>query len=91
MYSRLDLRLIVQQLGKRGVFLGQDLILCAGSKEQIKHNYNGLIVSFDEEEILKSVIQLLENKDLCKKFEINLQKEDINTLQELKKLYSEVM
>lgn len=63
----------------------------AGSREQIKHNYNGLIVSFDEEEILKSVIQLLENKDLCKKFESNLQKEDINTLQELKKLYSEVM
>lgn len=58
-----------------------------GSKEQIKNNYNGLIVGIDEKSILEGVIKLIEKKEIRDKFINNLSKENISTISELNKLY----
>ena len=58
-----------------------------GSKEQIKNNYNGLIVDIDEQSILEGIIKLIDNKEIRDKFINNLSKENISTIYELDRLY----
>lgn len=58
-----------------------------GSKEQIKDNYNGLIVDIDEQSISEGIIKLIDNKEIREKFINNLSKENISTIYELDRLY----
>lgn len=58
-----------------------------GSKEQIKNNYNGLIVDIDEQSILEGIIKLIDKKEIRDKFINNLSKENISTIYELDRLY----
>ena len=46
-----------------------------GAKEQIRNGKTGLIVSIDEKEIYKAVKKLIKNKELRKKFSLNLKNE----------------
>ena len=57
------------------------------SKEQIKNNYNGLIVDIDEQSILEGIIKLIDKKEIRDKFINNLSKENISTIYELDRLY----
>lgn len=58
-----------------------------GSREQINHNDNGLIVNINEEDIFKGIKILIENEYLRNKFIDNLKSKPINTLNEINKLY----
>ncbi|MFE9077415.1 glycosyltransferase [Bacillus mobilis] len=58
-----------------------------GASEQIIHNHNGLIVQFDEQQMYDSVIQILSDKSLEGRLRKNIEKEVVDTREELKKLY----
>ena len=58
-----------------------------GIKEQIKNNETGILVECNIEDLYKGIKRLLDNKNLRKKLSINLSKENIDTREELNKLY----
>ncbi|KAB2460690.1 glycosyltransferase [Bacillus sp. CH126_4D] len=58
-----------------------------GASEQIIHNHNGLIVQFDEQQMYDSIVQILSNKSLEGRLRKNIEKEVVDTREELKKLY----
>jgi glycosyltransferase involved in cell wall biosynthesis len=58
----------------------------AGIKEQIINEKTGFIIDFSEEELYLRIKELLDNRSLRDDFEFNLKSNDINTLEELKKL-----
>lgn len=58
-----------------------------GSNEQIKNNYNGLIVDIDADSILKGIIKLIDKNEVREKFINNLKRENISTINEIEKLY----
>ncbi|MCU5463399.1 glycosyltransferase [Bacillus cereus] len=58
-----------------------------GASEQIIHNHNGLIVQFDEQQMYDSIVQILSDKSLEGRLRKNIEKEVIDTREELKKLY----
>ncbi|WP_341519202.1 glycosyltransferase [Bacillus paramobilis] len=58
-----------------------------GASEQIIHNHNGLIVQFDEQQMYDSIVQILSDKSLEGRFRKNIEKEVVDTREELKKLY----
>lgn len=59
-----------------------------GAKEQIIDGETGLIVHIDEEDLYIAVKNLIDDRDLCKKFSVNLAKEKFNNEIEMTKLYS---
>lgn len=58
-----------------------------GASEQIIHNHNGLIVQFDEQQMYDSIVQILSDKLLGGRLRENIEKEVVDTREELKKLY----
>ncbi|MGE8014873.1 MULTISPECIES: glycosyltransferase [Bacillus] len=58
-----------------------------GASEQIIHNHNGLIVQFDEQQMYDSIVQILSDKLLDERLRKNIEKEVVDTREELKKLY----
>ncbi|MGE7856161.1 MULTISPECIES: glycosyltransferase [Bacillus] len=58
-----------------------------GASEQIIHNQNGLIVQFDEQQMYDSIVQILSDKLLEGRLRKNIEKEVVDTREELKKLY----
>ncbi|MED3397874.1 glycosyltransferase [Bacillus wiedmannii] len=58
-----------------------------GASEQIIDNYNGLIVQFDEQQMYDSIVQILSDKSLEGRLRKNIEKEVVDTREELKKLY----
>ncbi|PIE96629.1 glycosyltransferase [Bacillus fungorum] len=58
-----------------------------GASEQIIHNHNGLIVQFDEQQMYDSILQILSDKLLDGRLRKNIEKEVVDTREELKKLY----
>ncbi len=58
-----------------------------GASEQIIHNHNGLIVQFDEQQMYDSIVQILSDKSLEGRLRKNIEKEVVDTREELKKLY----
>lgn len=58
-----------------------------GASEQIIHNHNGLIVQFDEQQMYDSIVQILSDKLLEGRLRKNIEKEVVDTREELKKLY----
>lgn len=58
-----------------------------GAREQIKHNENGMIVSFNEEELYKALVKTINDKQLKSKIINNLESEIIDTKVEMKKIY----
>ncbi|MED3124640.1 glycosyltransferase [Bacillus wiedmannii] len=58
-----------------------------GASEQIIDNHNGLIVQFDEQQMYDSIVQLLSDKSLEGRLRKNIEKEVVDTREELKKLY----
>ncbi|MCU5377759.1 glycosyltransferase [Bacillus cereus] len=58
-----------------------------GASEQIIHNHNGLIVQFDEQQMYDSIVQILSDKLLDGRLRKNIEKEVVDTREELKKLY----
>ncbi|EMI9090644.1 glycosyl transferase [Bacillus cereus] len=58
-----------------------------GASEQIIHNHNGLIVQFDEQQMYDSIVQILSDKSLEECLRKNIEKEVVDTREELKKLY----
>ncbi|MES5956147.1 glycosyltransferase [Bacillus fungorum] len=58
-----------------------------GASEQIIHNHNGLIVQFDEQQMYDSIVQILSDKLLDGRLRENIEKEVVDTREELKKLY----
>jgi glycosyltransferase involved in cell wall biosynthesis len=61
-----------------------------GAREQIEDGQNGLIVNFDENEIYTAIKTLISNKNLCKTFENNLKRVNVNTMYEIKKIFESV-
>lgn len=59
-----------------------------GSKEQINHQQNGIIVEFNSDEIYKGIKMLLDDKRLRVKFEDNLRNNDVDTRKEINKLFN---
>jgi len=59
-----------------------------GAREQIESGKNGLIVGFDENELYAAVKFLISNQKICKRFERNLEKTNVSTTNEIKKLFS---
>jgi glycosyltransferase involved in cell wall biosynthesis len=62
----------------------------AGAREQIESGQNGLIIKFDENEIYAAIKVLISNQKLCNKFETNLERTNVNTMHEIKKLFDSV-
>lgn len=58
-----------------------------GASEQIIDNHNGLIVQFDEQQMYDSIVQILSDKSLEGRLRKNIEKEVVDTREELKKLY----
>ncbi|PHC81492.1 glycosyl transferase [Bacillus wiedmannii] len=58
-----------------------------GASEQIIHNHNGLIVQFDEQQMYDSIVQILSDTLLDGRLRENIEKEVVDTREELKKLY----
>ncbi|MGH0429623.1 glycosyltransferase [Bacillus hominis] len=58
-----------------------------GANEQIIHNKNGLIVQFDEQQMYDAIVQILDDKQLEEQLRENIEKEMVDTRDELKKLY----
>ncbi|MEI5907734.1 glycosyltransferase [Bacillus spongiae] len=58
-----------------------------GANEQITHNETGLIVEFDESQLLNAIRMILDRQELQKTFKRNLMKEHIDTSNELDKIY----
>ncbi|HFK1500405.1 group 1 glycosyl transferase [Bacillus sp. UMTAT18] len=58
-----------------------------GASEQIIHNHNGLIVQFDEQQMYDSIVQILSDKLLGGRLRKNIEKEVVDTREELEKLY----
>ncbi|MGN4445285.1 glycosyltransferase [Bacillus cereus group sp. MYBK79-1] len=58
-----------------------------GASEQIIHNHNGLIVQFDEQQMYDSIVQIVSDKSLEGRLRKNIEKEVVDTREELKKLY----
>lgn len=59
-----------------------------GTKEQIKHNQNGLITTTNIDSIYNGIKVLINNKFLREKFSYNLSEEIIDTRKEIKKLFN---
>lgn len=57
------------------------------SEEQIKNNFDGIICDMNSEKVAESIIKLIKNKSLCRKFSNNLSKKDISNRYEIEKLY----
>ncbi|MED1269614.1 glycosyltransferase [Bacillus mycoides] len=58
-----------------------------GASEQINHNHNGLIVQFDEQQMYDAIVQILGDKLLEGQLRKNIEKEMVDTRDELEKLY----
>jgi glycosyltransferase involved in cell wall biosynthesis len=58
-----------------------------GAREQIKHNENGVIVGFSEEELYKAVVKIISDKQFKNKIINNLESESVDTKGEMRKLY----
>jgi glycosyltransferase involved in cell wall biosynthesis len=58
-----------------------------GAREQINHNHDGLIVNFNDVEILNAIKNLIVNSELRYKFIRNLRSQSMNTSSEINKLY----
>lgn len=66
-------------------------IICTkftGASEQISHDQTGLLVDFDQQQIYKAIRRVLDDEVLRKKIKKNLQNENIDTTNEIEKLYS---
>ena len=61
-----------------------------GAYEQLDDNINGIIVEANEYEICKAVKEILSDNNLKNKLIKNLIDEDINTIKEINKFYSEI-
>lgn len=59
----------------------------SGAKEQIDNNINGVIVKRNRVEIIKSIMKLIDEKDIGIRFENELKNNDIDTIKEINKLY----
>jgi glycosyltransferase involved in cell wall biosynthesis len=59
-----------------------------GAREQIEHGKNGLIVEFEDNEIYKSLKNLLEDNELKSRLTNNLKQKNVNTLTEIENLYT---
>lgn len=57
------------------------------AKDQINNNENGLIVNIDLESIFRGIKKLIDDEELRKSFQKNLQKENFDTTTELDKFY----
>ena len=57
------------------------------AKDQIENGVNGMIVEMNPEAIAKGVQDLLDNKPLIEKFVENLDLENLDTNNEMEKLY----
>lgn len=57
-----------------------------GAREQINHGETGFIVKINEDELYKSVKELIENEELRSKFSINLRDLKINAMSKINKL-----
>jgi glycosyltransferase involved in cell wall biosynthesis len=60
----------------------------AGAHEQIKDGYNGLIVNINETEIFNAIKRILDNEELRVKLIENLNRESIDTREEVNKLFA---
>ena len=59
------------------------------SKEIINNGINGLIVDMSEQEIYKGIKSYIDDKNLMKKVQINLNNEEsYNSIEEIEKIYS---
>lgn len=58
-----------------------------GAREQISHNENGFIVPFNEKKLYNAIKSLIDNEELRRKFISNLKKQDVDTTNEIDKLY----
>jgi len=58
-----------------------------GAREQIIDGKTGIIINFDETELYHAIKTLINNTDLCKKFEHNLKNTNIDTTYEINKLF----
>ena len=58
-----------------------------GAREQISHNENGFIVPFNEKKLYNAIKSLIDNEELRRKFSSNLKKQDVDTTNEIDKLY----
>lgn len=59
-----------------------------GANEQIEHEVTGLICNINEEEIYLALKRLLDDKELFNKIKNNLDKEVVDSTNEINKLYS---
>lgn len=59
-----------------------------GANEQIKHEVTGLVCDISEEEIYLALKRLLDNKDLFDNIKKNLEKEIVDSTNEISKLYT---
>ena len=59
-----------------------------GSKEQIQNQQNGLIVEYEEEEILNGIKNLLDDEKLKLKFSHSLENSKVDTKKEINKLFN---
>ncbi|MCR2822020.1 glycosyltransferase [Lederbergia panacisoli] len=58
-----------------------------GAREQIIDGETGVIINFDENQLYHAIKTLVNNYDLCKKFERNLKSTEISTSYEISKLF----
>ncbi|WP_054942740.1 glycosyltransferase [Paenibacillus ihuae] len=58
----------------------------AGAKEQIINNVNGIITLFDVDQLFNSIERLISNKDLMRKFSVELKKQGFKIDEEENKL-----
>lgn len=58
-----------------------------GAREQITHEFTGLLVNFDKQQMFNAIKSLLENRNLEDKIRNNLRKEIVDTTSEMSKLY----
>jgi len=57
------------------------------AKDQIRGEYNGLIVDMNDEALFQGIRRLIDYRELGDIFALNLSKEDLNTESEIEKMY----
>lgn len=73
-------------------YLGKPIVTTnfSGAKEQIKNNFNGIVVENNKDEIFLGIKKLLDNTEIREKFSLRLQEEQIYHNNEIEKLYKEL-